>query len=153
VVLDDAVPTFEVRKAVAEDDVAQLTRFVRAGMKRQIGGKYSRGTDTVVVYLMDPAIEEFVSNSAAMEQGAELNERLAEEQREPILEAVRREVRHLPPRAQVPCILTTGDIRHVLRETMALEFPRISVIAYEEILPSLNVQPVARISWNAPANT
>ena len=40
VVLDDAAPAFEVRKAVAENHVAQLTRFVRAGMKRQIGGKH-----------------------------------------------------------------------------------------------------------------
>jgi type III secretory pathway component EscV len=152
VVVDDAAAAFEVEKAIAEDDVAQLTRFVRAGLKGQIGGKHSRGTNTVVVYLMSPAIEELISDYVSTEQSGNLNVRLAGAQQEQILEAIRMEIRHLPPTAQIPCILTTSEIRHALRDTIALEFPRIPVIGYEEILPGLNIQPIARISWSTPAN-
>ena len=151
VVLDDAGAVFEVRAAVPEDHLSQLTRFVRAGMKRQISRKLSRQT-TLVIYLMDHTIEELWSSRTLAEQDEMSTLRLGEDQQGKILEAVRKEIGYLPPSAQVPCILTTSEVREHLRETIALEFPRLSVIAYDEVLPDVNIQPIARISWSAPAN-
>ena len=152
VLLDDAKPAWKVKKTVLEDHVAELTRFLRQGMKREISGKYSRRTDTIVVYLIDQAIEDLLSARTLGERAATFDSPSVEEQNVKILDAVRNEIRYLPPTAQIPCILTASDIRGKFRETIALEFPRIPVIGYDEIPPSLNIQPIARIFWNVPAN-
>jgi|GEM_PF-1524589 len=152
VLLDDAAPVWKVKQVVPEDHVAELTRFVRQGMKRQISGKYARRTDTIVVYLMDQAIEKVLSARTSGEGAATSDSASEEEQNVKTLDAVRNEIRYLPPAAQLPCILTTSDIRAQLRDMIAPEFPRIPVIAYDEILPSSNIQPIARISWSVQAN-
>jgi type III secretory pathway component EscV len=33
-----------------------------------------------------------------------------------------------------------------LRELIALEFPRLHVLSYSELVPDLNIQPIARIA-------
>jgi type III secretory pathway component EscV len=47
--------------------------------------------------------------------------------------------------------LTTSDVRVPLRKVIAQEFPRLFVVAYQELMPGLNVMPVARISWDTAA--
>ncbi len=148
VALDDAAPawTLKERKRISEDHLSELTRFVRTGMRRQISRKYARGTNTIVVYLMDRGIEGLMPLRSSNEQAALVDSRSTEDQQERVLAAVRNEIQRLPLGAQIPCILTVGEVREHLREAIVREFPRVSVVAYEEILPGLNVQPVARLS-------
>jgi type III secretion protein V len=155
-VLDDTATAVEsgkaeTRNAAPEDDLTQLTEFVRAGMKRQISGKYSRETNTIVTYLLDHEIEESLSRSGSVASDAKSNPSLEKEQQDKTLEAIRRETSSLPPTAQLPLILTTSDVRVPLRKVIAQEFPRLFVVAYQELMPGLNVMPVARISWDTAA--
>jgi flagellar biosynthesis component FlhA len=144
VVLDDM--SVETGNATVGADLAKLTEFVRAGMKRQISGKYSRETNTMVTYLLDHGIEELLSRTGSAEPDTKLNSGLEEERQDKILESIRQEIATLPPTAQLPLILTNGDARLPLRKAIAQEFPRLKVVAYQELMPGLNVQPVARIS-------
>ena len=116
-----------------------LLSFVRSGLKRQISNKYARGTSTVVVYLVDPELESSFdkSNTEAASD---------EERQEKIVTALANEVLHLPPTAQTPSILTAIGARASLRDAIELRFPRVGVIAYQELRPDVNVQPIARIS-------
>jgi flagellar biosynthesis component FlhA len=113
--------------------------FVRAGLKRQISNKYVRGTSTLAVYLVDSELEDLFN-------GANTDAAQDEERQEYIIMALANELNHLPPEAQAPPILTTIGTRADLRDAIQLTFPRISVLAYEELRPDLNIQPVARIS-------
>ena len=45
-----------------------------------------------------------------------------------------------------PVILTTLGVRREFRELIESEFPQVAVLAYQELSPDLNIQPVARIS-------
>jgi FHIPEP family len=150
-VLDDAPVAVETGHAVREDDLQQLTAFVRTGMKRQISGKYSRGTSTMVTYLLDHEIEDLLARSGSVESDAKSNSSLEHEQQNQILEAIRQEIAYLPPTVQLPSILTTSATRVALRKAIIQELPRMSVVAHEELMPNLNVQPIARISLRVPA--
>jgi len=150
-VLDDTATAFESGNAAPEVDLTQLTEFVRAGMKRQISGKYSRETNTIVTYLLDHEIEELLLRSGSVASDTRSSSSLEKEQQDKILEAIRRETSSLPPTAQLPLILTTSDVRAPLRKAIAQEFPRLFVVAYQELMPGLNVMPVARISWDTGA--
>jgi type III secretion protein V len=119
-----------------EADSVMLTEHVRAAQKRYVSHKYARGTNTLIVYLLDPQIESAGTHLA-------LEPDIAQE----IVQAVKNECGHLPPTAQRPVILTSMDIRRYVRKLLEYEFnPPFSVVSYQELSPELNIQPVARIS-------
>ena len=132
--------------AQVEADNVMLTEHVRAAQRRYISHKYARGTGTLVVYLLDPNIEEAIRGSVKRTSaGAHLA--LEPELAQEIVQAVRSECGHLPPSAQRPVILTAMDIRRYVRKLLEYEFnPSFSVLSYQELSPELNIQPVARIS-------
>jgi len=130
------------------NDFFDLLSFVRSGMKHQIGQKYSRGTSTIVVYLLDQEIEELLLEHQSLETGDMWRTELDDHERDEILDAIRAELAHLPPTAMRPAILTTADVRASLREIIASELPRMFVISYPDLPSNMNVQPVARISLN-----
>jgi hypothetical protein len=138
---DPAFASLRLAPDTAVSD-AELVRFARAGLRRRIVHKHARGTETLVVYLLDPQIERRLRDG-----GGEPDELF--EQR--LLDAIGWEISHLPPTAMIPAILTHGDVRAALRAATGATHPRIAVLAYDELTADLNVQPVARISLDEPA--
>jgi type III secretion protein V len=128
-----------------ENDTVMLTEYVRAALKRYISHKNTRGQSTLIVYLLDPQIEETVRSSVQhTSSGSYLA--LEPEITQEILSAVRNEVGNLPPSAQQPVVLTTMEIRRYFRKLVELEFPHLAVLSYQELSPEMNIQPIARIS-------
>ncbi len=129
-----------------ETDAVMLTEHVRASMRRYISHKFTRGTGTLVVYLLDPQIEEAIRGAIKHTSSGShlaLEPELAQE----ILGAVRRECGNLPPSAQRPVILTAMDVRRYVRKLIEYEFlPPFGVVSYQELSPELNIQPVSRIA-------
>ena len=119
---------------------AELADFVRMNLKRYISHKYTRGGNTLVVYLLDPKIEKRIADVRAQP--------LTEDEHEKLRAATDKEVGSLPPTAASPVLLTTFEVRRALRKTIEREFPRLAVLSYQELSPDLNIQPIARISWN-----
>ncbi|MBN1962761.1 MAG: type III secretion system export apparatus subunit SctV [Deltaproteobacteria bacterium] len=128
-----------------ENDTVMLTEYVRNALKRYISHKYTRGGNTLVVYLLDPQVEEAVRSSIQHTQSGSYLA-LEPEITQEILTAVRNEVGNLPPTAQNPVILTTMEIRRYFRKLVELEFPHLAVLSYQELSPDMNIQPIARIS-------
>ncbi len=129
-----------------EADSVMLTEHVRASMKRWISHKYTRGSNTLVVYLLDPQIEEAI-RGAVKHTGAGSHLALEPDLAQEIIAAVRQECGHLPPTAQRPVILTAMDVRRYVRKLLEYEFmPPFTVVSYQELSPELNIQPVARIT-------
>jgi hypothetical protein len=114
---------------------ADYVEFIRARLRRYISHKYTRGRNTLVVYLMDARSEEVIRQPEldATAEGA-------------IRAAVREEVGSLPPTAQTPVILTSMEVRRRLRRLVSAEFPNLAVVSYQELSPDMNIQPIARIS-------
>ena len=128
-----------------ENDTVMLTEYVRNALKRYISHKYTRGGNTLVVYLLDPQIEETVRGAIQHTQSGSYLA-LEPEITQEMLTAVRNEVGNLPPTAQNPVILTTMEIRRYFRKLVELEFPHLAVLSYQELSPDMNIQPIARIS-------
>lgn len=131
--------------AQVEKDPVMLTEYVRMSMKRYITYKYSRGGNTLVVYLLDPQIEQAIKDSIQITSSGNylaLEPEIAQD----ILDAVRSEIGDLPATAQQPVILTNVEIRRYFRQLVKLEFPYLAVLSFQELNPDMNIQPVARIS-------
>jgi type III secretion protein V len=140
IIFDDRLPTVVQPDETWLNDSTNLTSFVRTGMKRYISHKFKRGQNTLIVYLLDPAIEEMIS--------AHQNRKtpLDEKSRDLILKAVRAEVEPSWKTTSTPTILTTVDVRPALREILVAEFPHLPVLAFKELSPDMQIQPIARIT-------
>ena len=145
-ILDDRPNSYGEMVMTRRGEIFDLVSFIRTGMKRQIGNKYSRSTNTLVVYLLDAQIEQILSGGQAIQWSEEGAAQLSLAICEKVIGAIMKEIAHLPATARIPVVLTSVDVRPLLRQVIAPELPRMHVVAYHELATDLNIQPVARIS-------
>ncbi|WP_448642791.1 FHIPEP family type III secretion protein [Geodermatophilus sp. URMC 63] len=108
--------------------------LVRTALREEIAHRAARGTSTVVVYLLDPELEDAVA--AGVDNGG--GRRLSD--------ALRRELTAVPAGLLPPAILTRRSVRPFVRAAIRPQFPRVRVLDYDDLPPRMNVQPVARLS-------
>jgi len=125
----------EVRSLADE----QLADFVRISLKRQITHRYTRGANTLVVYLLDPAIETRIAATAG--------EPITADERTRLSESIRKQIETGSSSRGSRVILTTMGARRALSRVLRAEFPNLAVLSYQELAAELNIQPVARIEW------
>lgn len=130
--------------AQTEKDPVLLTEYVRSSLKRYISFRYSQGQSVLSVYVLDPEIEDLV-RGAIKQTSAGSYLALDPDSVQLILQSVRTTVTAPPPGGQQPVILTAIDVRRFVRKLIELEFPDISVVSYQEIVPEIRIQPLGRI--------
>ncbi len=101
---------------------------VRASLKRYISYKYTRGSATLRVYLLDPKVEEKIQLTD--------DRPLQPEEHNRLLKAIFETVQ------SGDTILTTVETRKRLRQLIDVEFPKLPVLSYQELAPDLNIQPI-----------
>jgi flagellar biosynthesis component FlhA len=139
-ILGDRVSTPDVAiggPAAGDDSPAGLLRFLRRGLNRQLSHKFARGSETVIVYVLDESLERLL-----LEASTGINDA----QRERVLSAVRTTLDGKPPTAATPCLLTFGRLRATLREMTRVALPLLAIISYDDISSQMNVQAAERIS-------
>jgi type III secretion protein V len=131
--------------APVETNPTTLTEYVRTEMKRYISFKYTRGQNNLIVYLLDPEIEEVISNSIRQSENGNYLA-LEPDTAQEILKTFESEVGNIPASAQRPVVITTMEVRRYLKKLVELHHPDLAVLSYQELAPEIRVQPVARIS-------
>lgn len=127
-----------------EKNPVTLTEEVRAGLSAYITHKYSGGDGSVLVYLVDREIEETVRSAVKLtEKGSFLT--LSPDITREILGAVRREISPDLEKGRAPLLLTDQRVRRYLKRLVAIEFPEVDVLAFQELDPALTIQPLGRI--------
>jgi len=137
IVFDERLPIATEPDPAWTCDARTLAAFVRMQMKRYISDKYTKGRNTLVVYLLDPELENLM---------AEHGPALDDQKRERVLQAFRNEIGTEEASYAQPAVLTTVELRRAVREFIAGEFPSLPVLCYQELSPDLNIQPIARLS-------
>ena len=128
----------------SEKDTVLLTEYVRSSLKRYISYKYSQGQSVLSVYLLDSEIEDMVR--AAIKQtsvGSYLA--LDPDSMQLILHAMRNTIAPTPPSGQPPVLLTAMDVRRFVRKLIEGDFPEMSVVSSQEIVPEIRIQPLGRV--------
>lgn len=130
--------------AQTEKDTVLLTEYVRSSLKRYISYKHSQGQSTLAVYLLDPEIEDMV-RGAIKQTSAGSYLALDPDSVQLILQAMRNTIAPGAPKAQPPVLLTAIDVRRFVRKLVEMEFPDVSVVSYQEIIPEIRIQPLGRV--------
>ena len=119
---------------------AALAEAARRALRRHIGHRCAGG-GPLAALLLDPHAEETVRAALAGEALA-LDPAVAAA----LLDALGEQVRALE---EPPVVLASPDVRRALRGLVAPRFPRIAVLAYEELPPELPVRPVGKLALAA----
>jgi hypothetical protein len=121
----------------SDDDLLAIARQVVGAV---ITSRAAQG-GAVVVYLVEPSLERDVSASDGQ---------VAKAAGESLVAALDAELAALPVAASRPLILVKASARLAVRRAIAGTWPRMPVLAVEELDPAVNVQPIARLAHLAP---
>jgi len=91
----------------------------------------------LVAYLLDVTILDALAAS---------DPTLSNDLQAALLKNVDAELAHLPQTARRPAVVTTARAAIRVRDLFRAAYPDMPVVAYDELPPDINVQPVARIS-------
>ena len=62
-----------------------------------------------------------------------------------LLENIKKTVGKLPTNGHKPVLLSSMDIRRYLRKLIETDLYDLQVISYQELVPEVNIQPLARV--------
>ena len=130
--------------APAEKDAQKLTEFVRSQLSRAISFRLTGGGNALPIILVDDMIQDTLRRSIMRnEAGAFLT--LPPAAARDIHQAIGRALAPVP--ADVPRVfLVQPDIRRFLWQLIKIDLPEATVISYADLLPSIQLSPVARVS-------
>jgi hypothetical protein len=115
--------------------------YVRSGLDDAVAYKVAGSASTLVIYLLDPALEQAFRGTAEVVQARTGND----EAITAIRAALSDELSHIPPTALAPSVLTDDDARVAVRAALRPQFPEVVVLGYRDIPATSNIQPVARL--------
>jgi hypothetical protein len=116
---------------------ADYAEMARLGLRYYISHKFTRGQNTLMVYLIDPGFERRIAEN----RGALPDEDIAE-----FMVAARGEIGDAPRLGAFPVILTGLDVRRYVRRMIERDFPNVAVVSYQELQADMNIQPLGRIT-------
>lgn len=135
-----------------EKDPIILTEHVRSSLARYITNKYSSGTGFIPAYILAKQIEDTIRAAIRQTSGASYLALEPADHRS-LIEAIRNTVRQPASNTVAPVILAPIDIRRFTRKAIEREFPRLPVLSYQELSPTVNIQPLDRISFHRDTDT
>ncbi len=127
-----------------EKDSVLLTEYVRGSLKRHISHKYSAGRNMLPAYLLAPKVEETV-RAAIRQTSAGSYLALDPAISKKLVENIKKAVGKLPASGPLPVLLSSMDIRRYLRKLIEQDLYELQVISYQELVPEVNIQPLARV--------
>ncbi len=126
--------------AQREKDVFALTELARIALKRQISHR-AAPDGTLRALLLAPQLEEMLRESVRVNNGAQqltLEPALARAVMDALVNGVRQ---HRPT-----AVVTAVDIRRHVRKLIEAECFDTPVLSYHELMPTLRLEPVGRVS-------
>jgi type III secretion protein V len=117
-----------------------LAEAARRALKRHLADAHA-GEGPLGALLLDPAVEQAL-REARVGDGLALDPMVGSA----LLDAVARELEGC---SEPPVLLASPDVRRALRSLVAARWPRLAVLAYEELPPELAVRPLGRIALAA----
>ncbi|RWO99810.1 type III secretion system export apparatus subunit SctV [Mesorhizobium sp.] len=140
-----AILTALVEWGPKEKDTVLLTEHVRCALKRQICFRHSVGRTLLPAYILTPEVEDTVRN-AIRQTSAGSYLALDPGTKRKIIDSVRDAIGDVGPQPHKPVLLTSIDIRRYLRKIIEVDLYGLPVLSYQELIPDISVQPLARIS-------
>lgn len=127
-----------------EKDAILLTEHVRSALNRYITHKFSGGQAVISAYLLSKSIEDEVRGAIRQTSGASYLALSADTQRR-LISSLNAAIGDVSRHALTPVVLAPMDIRRFMRKIVERDFPTLAVLSFQELSPTVNIQPLERI--------
>ena len=144
IIFDERLPADQPPNPAWINDPDNLVAFLRMGLQRQITYKYTKGRNTMAVYVVDPEIERLISQNQIFGENKTSRVRISETQRDQIVRVVRKASEPVESGERL-VILTTSIIRPALQEIVRVEIPTVALVSYSELSPDADLQVIGKI--------
>ena len=136
VVFDDRLPMTSMENFL-ENRIVYIAEFVRTNLKNYICYQFRGPNNTLPVFVMDSGTEELLISSAAHS--------LSQELQMDILNEIRSTIGDGWLNAEPVNIVTTSEVRPLLRSILQKRYPFINVFSHHELSPYLSIQIAGRM--------
>jgi type III secretory pathway component EscV len=127
-------------------NTVELVEHVRMAMRRRICFGLSGGKPRLLVYQLDPGIEDMLRD--AIRQGPAGSFLAIEyEPRAKLVQTLREQIADVSTRTQSPVLLVDASVRRYIRVAVGDDFPELRAISYNEIAPEVEVEPIGTIAF------
>jgi type III secretion protein V len=131
-----------------ETDPVFLTEYVRMNLKRYIAHRFGNGQAVLPVYLLDPSLEQAIRGGIRhTASGSKLS--LDPETSQAVVESFRRAFARVDLSETRPIVLAQMEVRYFVKRLIALEYPDVPVLSFQELPSDIRVQPVGQVPWLA----
>jgi len=130
-------------------DTTALAEHARLALRRRICFGLSGGKPRLLVYQLDPTLEDMIRDSIRQgPAGAFLA--MDQEQSDMLIEAIRSQIGDVPTRTQNPVLVVDGSVRRFVRAALGNSFPDLHALSYNELASEITVEPIGMISLTPP---
>lgn len=132
--------------APQERDPLALAELLRGHFRRATTYRLTGGAMFLQLYLIDGVIEDTIRGAITRTQAGSFLT-LAPAAARDIVSSFRATIREAPPSDEGSLVvLTQPEIRRFVRKLLETDFPKIQVISFAELLPEIQLQPIASVS-------
>jgi flagellar biosynthesis component FlhA len=147
IILDDRLP---VSSLTSSPSHRELIAYVRMQMKRSVSYAQNR-TKSLAVYVLSIEFEDhlhkrMLERDNSGNPGVAFSDAVGDAGRDALLEALRKEFNSTNPFGPMYPLLTTSEIRPWVKSLTSADFPRLSVLSYQELTADMQLQVIGRIS-------
>ena len=132
-------------------DIEVLIEYVRHALARQICADYKDEESILRVVTLSPQIEQGITNAVQHTDGAGSYAPMDPAAQNAIADATASAVQSLVSMGYDPVILTTAQIRRFFRRMVESQVPKLVVLSYNEMDPSVQLESLGQVDLN-PAN-
>ncbi len=131
--------------AATTKDPYTLGEFARAALYRTITKLYIDDDGKLTVFTLSPQVERLVTEHMQSSlQGVAVN--LAPDDAEKVLARTGELYDQMVARDKPPVVLTSSSVRFAFRTLVEINFPRLAVVAYNEVAPEVELFSIGMVS-------
>jgi len=137
--LEELVTLRKMKEHFKEDSkkfILDAVKKLRISQKEYLCSKYGGDRKTIICYLLNSKLEKILGDTEIIDPTTQLEilKQLVEKIKVPTMAGAK------------ATVITKCDIRQKFRSVIARVLPKMAVLAYEELSPDLNIQPIDRIN-------
>jgi flagellar biosynthesis protein FlhA len=126
-------------------DLDQLTEYVRAALARQVCKQNADDAGALNVMTIDPLLEQQLREAVQMTQSG-VTLAIDHTRASALIAALRSEAERISQEGYSPILLCSSQIRLAVKRLTERSLPALTVLAYNEVVPQIEVNAVGNVS-------
>jgi flagellar biosynthesis protein FlhA len=133
--------------AAFSKDADVLTEYVRASLAETITDYFKQDNNIINIATLEPRVEDKIMETVKNGNGRSKNLGFSPVQVNELLESVQDKVEKMVSQGTPPVLLTSPQIRRVVRNFIEPILPNLAVLSYSELTPETNLKSVGAVKY------